>query len=257
MQKTAINIDEALYEYLLRLGDDNLILGHRLSEWCGHAPALEEDIALANIALDCIGQANAFLNLAAKSANNCKTEDDLAFFRNETEFKNLLLLEQPNTDFGYTIVRQFFYDAFVLHFYQELSKSRNEQLAGICAKAVKEITYHLRHSRQWLLRLGGGTEESNSRVQNAVNDLWCFTDEMFFKNEIDDLLIEERISSDPQSIKYKWRELVEQTLCEAELKIPENVFMKSGGRYGRHTEHLGHLLAEMQIVARSYPGAKW
>jgi ring-1,2-phenylacetyl-CoA epoxidase subunit PaaC len=248
---------ECLFEYLVRLGDDKLILGHRLSEWCGHAPILEEDIALANIALDCIGQANAFLTLAAEVENKGQTEDDLAYLRSETQFKNLLLLEQPNRDFAYTITRQLFYSVFGVHYFQDLSDSKFEPLAGISSKIVKETSYHLRHCREWMLRLGDGTEESHNRTQEAIDDLWRFADEMFFKNEIDELLIQEKISIDPTLIKPKWKNDVEEILSKAKLKIPQDENMGTGGRRGIHTEHLGHLLAEMQIVARSFPTAKW
>jgi ring-1,2-phenylacetyl-CoA epoxidase subunit PaaC len=247
-----------LFEYLLRLGDDRLILGHRLSEWCGHAPILEEDIALANIALDCIGQANAFLSIAAEVENKNRTEDDLAYFRDEIDFRNLQLVEQPNIDFAYTIVRQFFVDAFAVYYYEELSKSMHEELAGIAAKSLKEAKYHLRHSRQWVLRLGDGTDESHVKIQNAVDNLWIFTGEMFFENEVDKRLIEEKLVPSVKQLEPKWVEVIESTFKEATLKIPEepNTNLRSG-REGVHTEYLGHILAEMQIVARSHPGAKW
>ena len=251
------NIRAALFEYLLRLGDDKLILGHRLSEWCGHAPVLEEDIALANIALDCVGQASAFLTLAAEVENKGRNEDDLAYLRNETQFRNLLLLEQPNKDFARTITRQFFYSSFGIYFFQDLAKSKFEPLAGISSKAVKEISYHLRHCKEWMLRLGDGTEESHDKTQEAVNDLWRFTNEMFFKNRIDELLIQENILPDTNSLSQTWRKHVEEILTKATLQIPPNENMQTGGRQGIHTEHLGHLLAEMQIIARSYPNAKW
>lgn len=247
-----------LFEYLIRLGDDRLILGHRLSEWCGHAPILEEDIALANIALDCIGQANAFLSLAAEIENKNRTEDDLAYLRDEVDFRNLQLVEQPNIDFAFTVVRQFFVDVFSVHFYEELSKSIIEQLAGVAAKSLKEAKYHLRHSKGWMLRLGDGTEESHKKVQTAVDDLWIFTNELFFENEVDKKLIQEKVAPTAKSIEPKWKEIVEETLKEATLEIPEgpNTNLRSG-RNGDHTEYLGHILADMQIVVRSHPGAKW
>lgn len=247
-----------LFEYLLRLGDDRLILGHRLSEWCGHAPILEEDIALANIALDCIGQANAFLSLAAEVENKNRTEDDLAYFRDETEFKNLQLVEQPNIDFAYTIARQFFVDTFAVPFYEKLSESVHEELAGIAAKSLKEAKYHLRHSKTWMLRLGDGTEESHKKIQTAVDDLWTYTGELFFENEIDEKLIKEKLIPSAKEIESQWKEEVEKVITEATLKLPEepNTNLRAG-RNGDHTEHLGHILAEMQIVARSHPGAKW
>jgi len=247
-----------LFEYLLRLGDDRLILGHRLSEWCGHAPILEEDIALANIALDCIGQANAFLSLAAEVENKNRTEDDLAYFRDETEFKNLQLVEQPNIDFAYTIARQFFVDTFAVPFYEKLSESVHEELAGIAAKSLKEAKYHLRHSKTWMLRLGDGTEESHNKIQNAVDDLWTYTGELFFENEVDEKLMKENLVPSAKEIESSWKEEIEKVITEATLKLPEepNTNLRAG-RNGNHTEHLGHILAEMQIVARSHPGAKW
>ena len=247
----------ALFEYLLRHGDDKLILGHRLSEWCGHAPILEEDIALANIALDCVGQASAFLSLAAEVEDKGRSEDDLAYLRNELQFKNLLLVEQPNKDFAQTITRQFFYSSYGIYFFQNLAKCEFEPLAGIFSKAVKETSYHLRHCKEWMLRLGDGTEESHNKTQEAVNDLWRFTDELFFKNEIDELLIQENIVPDTNPIRETWRNYVGEVLTKATLQIPQDENMQTGGRRGTHTEHLGHLLAEMQIIARSYPNAKW
>ncbi|MFA3783497.1 1,2-phenylacetyl-CoA epoxidase subunit PaaC [Melioribacteraceae bacterium 4301-Me] len=249
---------EALFEYILQLADDNLIFGHRLSEWCGHAPILEEDVALANIALDCIGQASAFYSLAAELDGQGKNEDDFAFFRNENQFKNLLLAEQPNIDFAYTIARQFFYDAFAIYFYNELSKSHFEPLAGIATKAVKEINYHLRHCKTWMLRLGDGTDESNCRLQKAVDDLWMFTSEMFLNNYNDEILLNQKLIPDASPLFDEWFELVSNTFSEAKIKVPDrNAYQIKGGRKGFHTEHLGHLLAEMQIVARSFPKAKW
>lgn len=248
---------EALFEYLLRLGDDRLILGHRLSEWCGHAPILEEDIALGNIALDLIGQSSAYLSLAAEVENKNRTEDDFAYFRNEYEFRNLQLVEQPNVDFAYTIVRQYFFDVYEGLFLEELAKSKFEQVAGIAEKSIKENKYHTRHSRQWVLRLGDGTEESRNKIQTAINDLWRFTGELFEENDIDKILKEKNFVPDLKPLKQKWNEIINSTLTEATLMIPESKDFATGGRIGIHTEHLGHLLAEMQIVARSFPGAKW
>lgn len=251
------NIQNALFNYILGLGDDRLILGHRLSEWCGHAHILEEDIALGNIGLDLIGQASAYLSLAAEVENKNRTEDDLAYFRNEYEFKNLQLVEQPNIDFAYTIVRQFFFDVYEGIFLEELAKSKFEQMAGIAKKSIKENIYHTRHSRNWILRLGDGTEESHVKTQTAINDLWKFTGEIFSENENDNILINENFAPDLKPLKSKWNEIIKSVLNEATLEMPENIGFSSGSRSGIHTEHLGHLLAEMQIVARSYPGAKW
>jgi len=245
-------------EYLLRLADDRLILGHRLSEWCGHAPVLEEDIALANIALDCIGQAGNIYSTAARMEGKNRTADTLVYFREAVEYKNLLLVEQPNRDFAHTIARQFFYDAFGILLYENLQNSTLPQLAGIAQKAVKEIRYHFRHSSQWVLRLGDGTDESHQRMQSAVDSLWRFTDEMFITDAVEEELAGERIAVRSRSLKDDWRRSVIGILTEATLKLPEeDENQQSGGRTGKHTEHLGHLLAEMQIVARSYPEIQW
>ncbi|MBI3502693.1 MAG: phenylacetate-CoA oxygenase subunit PaaC [Bacteroidetes bacterium] len=248
---------EALFNYCLRLGDNNLILGHRLSEWTGRGPMLEEEMALCNIALDLLGQANSFLQYAAKVEAKGRSEDDLAYLRNDREFFNTLLAEHPNGDYAFTIMRQFLMSAFDFYFYDELKKSSDETLAGIAAKAHKEITYHLRHSSNWAERLGDGTEESHSRIQNALDELWRFTAELFEMNEVDGLLLKEKISVDLKSIKPKWEKLVNEVLQRATLKIPVNTFMQRGSRDGKHTEHLGYLLAEMQHLHRTHPGVQW
>ena len=248
---------DKIFEFLLRLGDDRLILGHRLSEWCGHAPILEEDIALANIALDCIGQANAIYSIAAELENKNRTADDLAFLRNEREFKNLQLLEQPNEDFAYTIVRQFFYDLYSFLLYTKLSNSNYDELKAIAVKSLKEVTYHLRHSKQWIIKLGDGTKESKNKMQSALDDLWVFTNEIFL---IDDLIIElkdKKIIPDISGIKDEWHNGVKEIMNEATLTIPETNEFVSGSREGRHTEYLGHILAEMQILQRSFPNVNW
>jgi len=250
-------VQNALFMYCLRLADNSLILGHRLSEWCGHGPVLEEDIALTNIALDQIGHARALLQYAAQVENKNRTEDDLAYLRKEREFYNTMLAEQPNGDFGKTIVRQFFTDVFDYYFYQELSNSKDETLAAIAAKSVKEITYHLRHSSEWLLRLGDGTVESHERVQKSVNELWMFTGEFFEMNEVDEVLLKEKIAVDLSKIKLLWEKKVSEVLKNATLVKPESAWMQTGSRKGLHTEHLGFLLAEMQYLPRAYPDAKW
>jgi len=247
-----------LFQFLLRLGDDNLIIGHRLSEWCGHGPYLEEDIALTNIALDHIGQASAWLKLAGSIEGQKRNEDDLAYHRTEREFVNLQLVEQPNTDFAYTIIRQLFFDVYQLYLYDELTKSRNEDVAALSAKSLKEIKYHVRHAREWTLRLGGGTEESSRRTQNAVNDLWRFTHEMFVNDDLIDMLIKEKTAADFAAIKTHWEKMISQIFNEAKLTIPENeppIILNS--RKGVHSENLGHILAEMQFLPRTYPNAKW
>jgi ring-1,2-phenylacetyl-CoA epoxidase subunit PaaC len=251
-------IRDALFEYTLRLADDRLILGHRLSELCGHAPILEEDIALTNIALDNIGQANALFTLASELKNDGTSPDDLAFLREAVQFKNLQLLEQPNRDFAYTIARQFLFDNYSMLFSDRLSASMFKPLSGIAQKALKESRYHYRHSSEWVLRLGDGTEESHSRIQRALDDLWGYTDELFVDDETDQLLEKEGIGVNLSSLRSGWETAVGAKLSEATLKIPDGErYFSSGSRKGVHSEHLGHLLAEMQIVPRSFPGAKW
>ena len=250
-------MNNALYNYLLRLGDTSLILGHRLSEWCGHGPILEEDIAMINIALDQVGQARTLLQYAAEVEGKGRTEDDLAYNRDVLEFRNNILVEQPNGDFGQTMVRQFFMDAFNAPLYEALAESKDETLSGFGQKAIKEVTYHLRHSSEWVVRLGDGTEESHQRVQDAVNLLWRFTEDIFASAESDKELVEAGIAVDLASLKPKWSETVEKVLKEANLTHPEGVFSFSGSRNGVHTEHLGYILTEMQFLQRTYPGAEW
>ena len=247
---------DATFQYLLRLGDDRLILGHRLSEWCGHAPILEEDIALANIALDLIGQASLLLGLAAKIQGQGDA-DALAYLRDAVEFRNALLVELPKGDFAVTIVRQLFYSVFGLLQAEALQRSSNQELAGIAAKALKEFRYHVRHSADWVLKLGGGTAESRSRTQRAVDDLWRYTGELFLADDVDRVAAAAKTGVDPSTLESAWSEAVRGVLERAGLTIPETSYMQRGGRTGRHTEHLGHLLSEMQILARSHPGASW
>ncbi len=252
-----MNLKEATFEYLLRLGDSSLIIGHRLSEWCGHGPILEEDIALTNIALDFVGNAMALLTYAAQIEDKGRTEDDLAFLRHEREFRNMLLTEQPNGDFANTIARQFLFDTYMYFLYEELKNSKDEKLAALAAKAHKEITYHLRHTTEWMYRLGDGTPESHERVQQGLNNLWMFTSDLFDMDEVDQLLIQEGIAPDLSSIKQKWEERVKEVVAEATLQLPATPFKQKGSREGKHSEHLGFLLAEMQYVYRAYPGVKW
>ncbi|HVF40246.1 MAG TPA: 1,2-phenylacetyl-CoA epoxidase subunit PaaC [Gemmatimonadaceae bacterium] len=247
----------ALFEYLLRLGDDRLVLGHRLSEWCGHAPILEEDIALANIALDLVGEATLFLKLAAETEGKGRTEDTLAYFRDGIEFRNLQIVELPKGDFAYTIVRQFLFDVYSYHLLEKLSKSSHPELAAIAAKAFKEVRYHVRHSSEWVARLGDGTDESHMRAQKALDDLWRFVSEMFIPDEIDREMLANGIGADLETIKPAWDAVVREVMGRATLVVPADTCMVGSGRKGRHTEFLGHLLSEMQIVARSHPGAEW
>lgn len=252
-----MTLKEATFKYSLRLGDTGLILSQRLSEWTGHGPFLEEDLALTNIALDILGRANALLKYAGEVEGKGRTEDNLAFMRSEREFYNLLMVEQENGDYGKTMMRQFLIDAFDLPFFTLLADSKDATLAGIAAKTVKEVSYHLRHSSSWIIRFGDGTEESQARVQNALNELWRFTSEFFEMNEVDRVLIEAGVGVDLTRIKPLWEEKVKEVFEKARLKIPENVFMQRGSRDGNHTERLGYILAEMQTLPRSIPGAKW
>jgi ring-1,2-phenylacetyl-CoA epoxidase subunit PaaC len=252
-----MTIQEAKFEYLLRLGDSSLIIGHRLSEWCGHGPILEEDIALINIALDFVGNATSLLTYAAEVEGKGRTEDDLAFMRGEREFRNLLITEQPNGDYASTIARQFLFDTYMYFLYEELKSSKDETIAAIAVKSHKEITYHLRHTTEWMYRLGDGTSESHQRLQNGLNDLWMFTSEMFDMDEVDALLIKAGITPDLNKIKTEWEKRVKEVIAEATIQIPSTTFKQKGSREGKHSEHLGFLLAEMQYVHRAYPGAKW
>lgn len=250
-------VEHPLLESLLRHADDRLVLGHRLSEWCGHGPILEEDIALSNLALDLIGQASALLKLAGELEGKGRDEDALAYFRDETAFRNALLVEQPNGDFAFTIVRQFLFDAYSVLSWDAARASTNERFAGIAAKALKEDKYHLRHSSDWMLRLGDGTAESHARAQRALDELWRFTGELFEGDAVDAAARAGGVFADPAALRPRWRSMVEDVIARATLTMPADGPSATGGRKGRHTEHLGHLLSEMQIVARSHPGAKW
>lgn len=250
-------IKNALFNYVLRIADDSLILGQRLGEWCGHGPILEEDIALTNIALDLIGQATNLFQYASELEGNIRNEDQLAFLRVDREFTNCLLVEQPNKDFGYTIARQFYFDTYRKLFFEALTKSNDEKLAAIAEKSLKETKYHLKHSSEWVIRLGDGTEESKRRIQEAINFYWRFTQELFFQNEIDTQLIELEIAVNLNDIKDNWNDYVVSILNQATLEIPTNSFNQEGGRLGFHSEHLGYLLAEMQYMQRAFPNLEW
>lgn len=249
--------EEALFRYTLRLGDTSLILAQRLSEWTGHGPFLEEDLALTNIALDIFGRAKGLLEYAAKTEGKGRSEDDLAFFRNDREFYNALIAEQPNGDYAKTIIRQAFIDCFDLLFYTRLSQCKDETLAGIAAKSVKEITYHKRHSFSWVIRFGNGTDESKQRLQNGFDDIWQYTGELFETNEVDEVLLKEGIAVDLNALKPLWEKEVRELLERANLSVPESTYMQTGSRKGLHGEHLGYILAEMQALPRMYPDAKW
>ena len=250
-------MSNALFTYTLRRADDLLILSHRLGQWCGHGPILEEDIALTNRALDHLGEARNLLTYAGTVEGKGRSEDDLAYLRMEREFTNAKLFEQPNGDYAHTMVRSFLFDAFHLPLMQEIMNSKDEQLAAIARKSVKEATYHLRHSSDWLIRFGDGTAESHERAQKALNDLWTYTGELFETDAVDAELVKAGIAPDPSSIKALWSKTIDQVLSEATLKRPADGYMASGGRKGLHSEHLGFILAEMQHVTRAYPGAKW
>lgn len=247
----------SLYTYTLRIADDSLILGHRVSEWCGHGPILEEDIALTNIALDLIGQATSLLEYAAALEGKNRTADDLAFLRYEKAYSNALLVEQPNGDFGDTIVRQWLFDTFRVLFFNELLASKDEQLAAIAEKSLKETKYHWKHSSEWVIRLGDGTDESHERAQTALNNLWRYADDLFVMNEVDQELIAQGIAVDMVALKSKWLNQIQEVAAEATLEIPTNNWVQNGGRLGNHSEHLGYLLAEMQYMQRAYPGMEW
>jgi ring-1,2-phenylacetyl-CoA epoxidase subunit PaaC len=247
----------SLFEYILRIGDDSLILGQRLAEWCGHGPILEEDIALTNISLDLIGQATNFFNYASVVENAGRDADKLAFLRIDREYKNIVLVEQPNGDFGDTMVRQFLFDAFRKLFFEKLQYSKDEQLAAIAEKSLKETRYHLKHSSEWVIRLGDGTEESHNRVQNSLNILWRYRTELFFMDEVDAELIKQGIAIDLNTFRNEYDLFVSSILDEATLTPPANNWSFGEGRIGKHSEHLGHLLAEMQYMQRAYPNMEW
>ena len=248
-----------LFEYCLKLGDNSLILGHRLSEWCGHGPILEEDIALTNIALDLVGQARGFLTYACEIEAKGRTEDDLAYHRDVMQFRNHMLAEQPNNDFAHTIMRQLLHSTYSYLLYQKLKDSKDERLAGISAKSLKEVTYHLRHAREWTLRLGDGTEESNLKAQNALNELWIYTGELFENSESEKELIKDKVAIDNRELEKEWNKIIKDVITQSTLELPsnENIKMVTGSNKGRHTEYLGHLLADMQFLPRAYPNAKW
>ncbi|HJU74004.1 MAG TPA: 1,2-phenylacetyl-CoA epoxidase subunit PaaC [Gemmatimonadaceae bacterium] len=245
------------FTYLLRVADDRLVLGHRLSEWCGHAPILEEDIALGNFALDFIGQASALLKHAGTVEAKGRNEDALAYFRDAIEFRNCLLVELPRGDFAVTTVRQLLFDAYDVLLLERLSASSDATLAGIAAKALKEARYHLRHAAEWVRMLGDGTQESHTRAQRALDDLWRFTPELFLADEVDRAVLERGIGHDPEALRQPWLDTVTTVITEATLKVPNGDQTTAGGRVGKHTEFLGRMLSDMQSLARAHPGATW
>ncbi|HTD92763.1 MAG TPA: 1,2-phenylacetyl-CoA epoxidase subunit PaaC [Chitinophagaceae bacterium] len=246
-----------LNEYILLHADNTLIIGHRNSEWCGHGPILEQDIAISNISLDLIGQARNFYQYAAQLRNDGSTEDSFAYLRDVREFRNCLLVEQPNGDWAQTILRQFFFSNYQHVLYSELQGSSDLELAAIAEKALKEVTYHLRWSSEWVIRLGDGSGESNERMQKAVANLWSYTGELFMPAPCEKMAAEQKIAPDLLSLKPKWEQRVKEVFAEATLPFPGAGFMHSGGKEGKHTEHLGYILAELQFMQRSYPNAQW
>ncbi len=247
-----------LFEFLLRMGDNTLILGHRVSEWCGHAPVLEEDIALANTALDLIGQTQMWLGLAGEVEGMGRSADDLAFLRDAWDFRNVLLCELPNGDFGRTLMRQFLFDAWHVVMLGRLMQSSDPRVAEIAAKASKEAAYHVERSGDTVVGLGDGTEESHARMQDALNSLWSYAGELFESDGVDQAMVAAGVAPDPASLREEYDALVGRVLSEATLTIPESSFVHKGGRDGRmHSENLGHLLTSMQWLQRAYPGSEW
>lgn len=249
--------EAALFEYILRLSDDSLILGQRLGEWCGHGPILEEDIAITNIALDLIGQAISLYDFAATLEGQGRNHDQLAYLRYENEYKNALLVEQPNGDFAMTIVRQFFFDAFRLPLWEALMQSPIEQLSAIAAKSVKETRYHLKHSSEWVIRLGDGTQDSHQRAQDAIDHLWRYTNELFYENAQDHSLHAAGLVPKFEIIQAKWNQTVKDIIAEATLSVPAHNWKFEGGREGRHSEHMGYILSDLQYMQRAYPNMEW
>jgi ring-1,2-phenylacetyl-CoA epoxidase subunit PaaC len=248
---------KALVNYCIALGDDSLTLGHRLSEWCSKGPFLEEDLALSNVALDFIGRARMFYSHAAELEDRGRSEDDIAYLRDCREYRNFLINELPNGDFGFTMARQLMVDVYDTGFFTGLMQSAEPQLAAIAAKAVKESRYHQRRSEEWIKRLGDGTEESHERVQNAFNQLWGYADEMFAMTADEQLLLEAGIAVDRAGLQSDWNARMHAVLEASTLKIPPGDWSIGGGRQGQHTEHLGYLLAELQFLQRAYPGQEW
>lgn len=251
-------MSEPLFEYLCRLGDNALVLGHRVSEWCGTAPVLEEDIALANVALDLIGQTQLWLGLAGEVEGEGRDADRLAFHRDVWDFRNLLLVEQPNGDFGQTMVRQFLFDSWHIALLQGLMDSKNDQIAAIAEKSTKEVTYHLERSTDTVIGLGDGTEESHHRMQKALDRLWPYVGEMFLSDDVDKAMVAEGLAPDPASLRPGYDALTSDVFTAATLTRPDDDFAHKGGKSGkRHTEHLGHMLTQMQWLQRAYPDATW
>ncbi|MCW8980003.1 MAG: phenylacetate-CoA oxygenase subunit PaaC [Altibacter sp.] len=249
--------NETLYQYILCIADNSLILGQRLGELCGHGPSLETDIAITNISLDLIGQTRSYYQYAARIIDEEKTEDDIAFLRLEREYKNVLLVEQPNTHFGYVMARQFLFDVYHLMFLEKLQYSKDDQLVAVAKKGIKEVSYHKRFSSDWIKRLGDGTEESRQKMQEAVDDLWRFTNELFLMTDAEKTMAANGIGVDIAQLKEEYYKEVSDVLKEATLTVPENTYFTKGGKEGIHTEHMGYILSELQYMQRTYPNMTW
>jgi ring-1,2-phenylacetyl-CoA epoxidase subunit PaaC len=249
--------NEKLYNYILGVADNSLILGQRIGELCGHGPSLETDIACTNVSLDLFGQVRSYFQYAAEISGEEKTEDDIAFLRREREYKNVLLVEQPNTDFAFTIVRQFLFDVYHLLFLEQLQNSTDETLVAIAKKSIKEVSYHERFSTDWIIRLGDGSDESHERIQNAINSLWTYTGELFHQTDADKAMVAIGVAVDVTTLKEMYYAKINSVLLKATIDIPESKWFQKGGKNGVHTEHLGYLLADMQYMQRTYPGMEW
>ncbi len=248
---------ELLYNYTLHLADNSMILGQRCSEWCAHGPILEQDIAITNIALDLIGEARSLYQFASEMRGEGHTEDSVAFLRDVLDYKNALLVEQPNTDWAYTIARQFFYDVYHFNLHLALANSSEKRISEIALKTIKETTYHLKWSSEWMIRLGDGTDISKSKMQDAVNHLWEYTGELFQASDIEKMAFEKGFGADLSAIAPLWHSKVKEVLDEATIAIPQSAYQQKGGKTGLHSEHLGYILADMQFLQRAYPGAEW
>lgn len=257
VQDYAPEVRQLVLDYTLQLADTTFILGHRLSEWCGHGPVLEQDLAMSNIALDLIGETRSLYQYAAALQGAGRTEDELAFLRDAVEYKNPLLVEQPNGDFGDTVMRQFIFDTFHYFFLKELQKSTDHRLAAIAEKSFKESSYHIKWSSEWVIRLGDGTEESKKRMEKAIDNLWPYSGELFITTDTERALQEQGIIPDYKELQKSWDAHVAKVFEEATLKVPQQVWMQSGGKEGRHTEHLGFILTELQYMQRAYPDLEW
>lgn len=246
-----------LIQYILGIADNSLILGQRLGELCGHGPSIETDIALTNISLDLLGQVRSYYQYLAKLQGGDATEDTIAFLRLERDYRNVLLVEQPNTDFGYSIARQCLFDIFHLALLEELQNSKDDMLAAIAKKSIKEVLYHTRFSSDWIRRLGDGTEESHNRIQTAINDLWIYTDELFHQTDADKAMVAQGIGVDVSLLKAAYYQKVSAVLEEATLETPQIEYFQKGGKLGIHSEHMGYLLTELQYMQRTYPNMTW